>query len=58
MSVIPMRVRPKPRATAIRKARRVYAIAFDLDGAIAEKHCGPNWRGNGVQARGPCPSLG
>ena len=45
MSVIPMRVRPKPRATAIRKARRVYAIAFDLDGAIAEKHCGPNWRG-------------
>jgi hypothetical protein len=35
MSVIPMRVRPKPRATAIRKARRVYAIAFDLDGPIA-----------------------
>lgn len=32
MSVIPMRRKPTPRATAIRKARRVYAIAFDLDG--------------------------
>ncbi len=46
MSVIPMRRKSLPRATAIRKARRVYAIAFDLDGATAEKHCGPNWRGS------------
>lgn len=45
MSVIPMRAMRNPRATATRKARRVYAIAFDLDGAIAERHCGPNWRG-------------
>lgn len=44
MSVIPMRRKPAPRAPAIRKARRVYAIAFDLEGAIAEKHCGSNWR--------------
>lgn len=44
MSVVPMRFKAKPRATAIRKANRVYAIAFDLDSAIAEKHCGPNWR--------------
>lgn len=45
MSVIPMRRQQKTRATAVRKARRVYAIAFDLDGAIAEKHCGASWRG-------------
>lgn len=45
MSVVPMRVRGSPRASVTRKARRVYAIAFDLDSAIAEKHCGPNWRG-------------
>lgn len=45
MSVIPMRRPSKPRATVIRKAGRVYAIAFDLDGAIAEKHCGASWRG-------------
>lgn len=45
MSVVPMRLKAKPRATAIRKATRVYAIAFDLDSAIAEKYCGQNWRG-------------
>lgn len=45
MSVIPMRAKRIPSATATRRARRVYAIAFDLDSAIAEKHCGPNWRG-------------
>lgn len=45
MPVIPMRAKQKPRATAVRKANRVYAIAFDLDGATAEKYCGPNWRG-------------
>ena len=45
MSVVPMRRNPKPRATAVRKARRVYAIAFDLDTAVAEKLCGSGWRG-------------
>lgn len=45
MSVIPMRKRHVPRATATRKAQRVYAIAFDLDTATAEKICGTNWRG-------------
>lgn len=45
MSVIPMRAKRVPRATATRKARRVYAIAFDLDTAAAERHCGSNWRG-------------
>jgi virulence-associated protein VapD len=45
MSVIPMRRKPAPRATAIRKARRVYAIAFDLDTAAAETVCGSGWRG-------------
>lgn len=45
MSVISMRRKPIPRATTTRKARRVYAIAFDLDGAVAEQFCGPNWRG-------------
>lgn len=45
MSVIPMRAKQIPRATATRKARRVYAIAFDLDTALAEKICGSAWRG-------------
>lgn len=45
MPVIPMRAKERTRATAIRKTNRVYAIAFDLDGAAAEKYCGPNWRG-------------
>lgn len=45
MSVIPMRAKRIPRATAVRKARRVYAIAFDLDTALAEKLCGTAWRG-------------
>ena len=45
MSVIPMRKRHVPRATATRKAQRVYAIAFDLHTATAEKLCGPGWRG-------------
>ena len=45
MSVIPMRAKRIPRATATREARRVYAIAFDLDSAVAESLCGPNWRG-------------
>jgi len=45
MSVIPMRTKRIPRATATRKARRVYAIAFDLDTAAAELHCGSSWRG-------------
>lgn len=45
MSVVHMRRKPVQRATTTRKARRVYAIAFDLDGATAEQFCGPNWRG-------------
>ena len=45
MSVIPMRRKPAPRASAIRKAQRVYAIAFDLDTATAEALCGSAWRG-------------
>lgn len=45
MSVIPMHARRVPRATANRKASRVYAIAFDLDTAAAERHCGASWRG-------------
>jgi virulence-associated protein VapD len=45
MSVIPMRAKPTPRATVRRKAHRVYAIAFDLDTALAEKLCGSSWRG-------------
>ncbi len=45
MSVIPMRKPVMSRATAIRKATRVYAIAFDLDSVTAERLCGANWRG-------------
>lgn len=45
MSVIPMRARGRTRAPATRKATRVYAIAFDIDTAAAERHCGSNWRG-------------
>lgn len=46
MPVIPMRGRkPLPGPSVKRKAQRVYAIAFDLDSASAERFCGPNWRG-------------
>jgi virulence-associated protein VapD len=46
MTVILMRGRKTtPRPSIKRKATRVYAIAFDLDSASAERHCGPNWRG-------------
>ena len=47
MTLILMRggKRTRPRPTVRRKAKRVYAIAFDLDLASAERHCGPNWRG-------------
>ena len=45
MSVVPMRARTIKRASASRKARRVYAIAFDLDTATAERLCGSSWRG-------------
>ena len=45
MSVVPLHVKRGTRAPAKRKAQRVYAIAFDLDTATAEKLCGPNWRG-------------
>ena len=46
MAVIPMRGRnPIPRPSIKRKATRVYAIAFDLDTATADRLCGPNSRG-------------
>ena len=45
MSVIPMRTRGRTRPSARRKAHRVYAIAFDLDTAVAEQLCGNGWRG-------------
>lgn len=45
MAVVPFRGRRVPRPTYRRKAKRVYAISFDLDTASAEKFCGPNWRG-------------
>ncbi len=47
MSIIQMRRKsvPKRRPSVQRKAKRVYAIAFDLDTAQAEAVCGPSWRG-------------
>lgn len=45
MSVVSLRKKDAPRATTVRKATRVYAIAFDLDSATAERLCGANWRG-------------
>lgn len=50
MTVVQMRrkavqTRPTSRKSVIRRSKRVYAIAFDLDTAIAEKMCGPNFRG-------------
>ena len=44
MSVIPLRANGKPR-WGLRRNRRVYAIAFDLDCKIAEKLCGEGWKG-------------
>lgn len=40
-----MHVRTSPQHRSQRK-ERVYAIAFDLNSARAEKACGPNWRGS------------
>ena len=37
--------RATPSAAAQKRTKRVYAITFDLDGKVAEKLCGPNWRG-------------
>lgn len=46
MAVIPMRDRKPVQSAAVRRrVNRVYAIAFDLDSASAEKCCGQNWRG-------------
>jgi virulence-associated protein VapD len=47
MSVIQMHRRQpkKARPSVQRKAKRVYAIAFDLDSKVAETLCGANWRG-------------
>jgi len=46
MTVIPMRGKKlAPRPSVRRRVNRVYAIAFDLDSASAERNCGPNWRG-------------
>lgn len=44
MSVIPMRPRPVKRHRYKREANRVYAIAFDIDTAAAEKICGTSYR--------------
>lgn len=40
-----MRVQRKPRWGELRRNKRVYAIAFDLDTKIAEKLCGDTWKG-------------
>jgi virulence-associated protein VapD len=40
-----MRAQRKPRWGELRRNRRVYAIAFDLDCKIAEKLCGESWKG-------------
>ena len=46
MSVVRFKTkRTMPPAAAKKRAKRVYAIAFDLDSKIAETLCGPNWRG-------------
>lgn len=45
MSVIPMRVQRKSRWGQVRRTKRVYAIAFDLDTKIAEQLCGDSWKG-------------
>ena len=46
MAILSFRGRKAPPRPSIRrKVSRVYAIAFDLDSASAEKNCGPNWRG-------------
>jgi virulence-associated protein VapD len=36
--------KPIPRPSVKRKVNRVYAIAFDLDTAAAERLCGQNWK--------------
>ena len=45
MSVIPLRVQKKPQWGQLRRNKRVYAIAFDLDCKVAERLLGDNWRG-------------
>ena len=45
MTVVSLKTRrAKPRDTAQRRTKRVYAIAFDLDTALAESLCGSGWR--------------
>lgn len=45
MSVVSLPIkRAKPRIAVQRRAKRVYAIAFDLDTAVAEAACGAGWR--------------
>lgn len=43
VSLNPKRAAPLPAAQ--KKAKRVYAISFDLDSKTAESMCGQNWRG-------------
>jgi len=45
MSVIPMRPKSEWDNRAMRKAGRVYAIAFDIDTTIAERVIGDTWKG-------------
>jgi virulence-associated protein VapD len=47
MTIVQMRRKPnfKGRPSVQRKAKRVYAITFDLDAKLAEQQCGANWRG-------------
>ena len=45
MPVIPMRPAPRNEHRRQLRNKRVYAIAFDLESKVAERLCGPNWRG-------------
>ncbi|NIJ34093.1 virulence factor [Sphingomonas oligoaromativorans] len=46
MSVVRLnQKRMAPPQAAYKRAKRVYAITFDLDGKIAEAMCGASWRG-------------
>ena len=45
MSVIPLRVRQKSPWGQVKRNKRVYAIAFDLECKIAEQLCGEGWKG-------------
>jgi len=44
MSVVPIRPVSEWENRAMRKARRVYAIAFDIDTQVAERVMGASWK--------------